>query len=99
VTRRPGFPARLDLGTPAPAAKAAAPRLQPPPAAAPFTQATIGCGQRRMAMTISLIRRWAVRPEPIERSPEPSVRSFRSRPAQKASPAPCSTTTRTSRRQ
>jgi hypothetical protein len=32
-------------------------RAKPPPAAAPFTQATIGCGQRRMAMTISLISR------------------------------------------
>ena len=31
-------------------------RAKPPPLAAPSTQAMIGCGHRRMAMTISLIR-------------------------------------------
>ena len=74
-------------------------RAKPPPAAAPFTHATMGCGQRRIAMTISLISRWRVSPAPIERDPCGSPRSFRSSPAQNASPAPCSTTTRTSRRQ
>ncbi len=35
MNRRPGFPARLDLGTPAPAAKAAPARVQPAPPLAP----------------------------------------------------------------
>jgi hypothetical protein len=74
-------------------------RAKPPPAAAPLTAAMMGCGHRRMAITISLISRWRVSPAPMERPPELSPRSFRSRPAQKAAPAPVSTTTRTSRRQ
>ena len=75
-------------------------RAKPPPAAAPFTQAMIGCGQRRMAMTISLISPLAGQAG-ADRAVGAcgSPRSFRSRPAQKALPAPCSTTTRTSRRQ
>ena len=74
-------------------------RAKPPPLAAPSTQAMIGCGHRRMAMTISLIRLWPVSPAPTERLVLSPLRSFRSRPAQKAFPAPLSTTTRTSRRQ
>ncbi len=37
-------------------------RPKPPPLAAPSMRAMIGCGQRRMAMTISLICRWRMRP-------------------------------------
>ena len=37
-------------------------RAKPPPLAGPLTQAMIGCGQRRIAITISLILRWLVSP-------------------------------------
>ncbi len=73
-------------------------KAKPPPLAAPSTRAMIGWGQRRMAMTISLIRRWLIRPAP---GPRGSLArgSFRSRPAQKLAPAPRSTTARISWRQ
>ena len=74
---------------------------KPPPAAAPWTSETIGCGQRRISITISAMRRWLSRDSvtpggscwPARRC----IAALRSSPAQNALPAPFSSTTRVSR--
>src|SRR5437773_2670723 len=84
--------------SPAMRTSAARARAKPPPHAAPWTAAMMGCGARRISITISLIVRWARRPSGTEARPAPgsAAWAFRSRPAQKARPAPRMTTTRVS---
>jgi hypothetical protein len=65
---------------------------KPPPAAAPCTHATIGCGQRRMRRMISLT--WRCARIPRTGPAVTSCAAFRSKPAQKARPAPRRITTR-----
>ena len=73
---------------------------KPPPLAAPCTSEMIGCGARRMRITISAIRRCARMPSAGPPTLAPGellllACSFRSSPAQKARPAPFRTTIRT----
>ena len=67
---------------------------KPPPLAGPLTSAMIGCGARRIRITISLTRRCTRKPATAPDSPS-TRSSFRSRPAQKPRPAPVMTTTLT----
>jgi hypothetical protein len=69
-------------------------RAKPPPLAGPLTNATIGCGARRMRIMISLTRRCTRNPATGPASPS-ARSSFRSSPAQKPRPAPVRITTRT----
>ena len=68
-------------------------KAKPPPQAGPCTSEMKGCGARRMRITISLMRRCEV--SPVDGLRGELSRSFRSSPAQKARPAPRSTTIRT----
>ena len=67
---------------------------KPPPAAAPLIRPMMGCGQRRMRITRPLKLRWLCSKAAASRCSVP-LAALMSSPAQKARPAPRSTTTRT----
>ena len=80
---------------------AASASAKPPPAAAPCTSAMIGCGQRRISITMSAIRRCessdSVTPGGSCCPARRFIACLRSSPAQNEAPAPFSTTTRVER--
>ena len=86
--------------SPAMRTSAASAIAKPPPHAAPCTAAMIGCGARRISMhdlaDVALRRGGRRAPTAVRRRRSPRA-SFRSSPAQKARPAPRTTTTRVSR--